>query len=68
MIERLFGIQYTGSIPGTIYGYYLDGQGRAIVHAITPTGRVPLGTCPAPFPHADAVRRHVTTTTTTAGN
>lgn len=59
MLEELFGIQYTGSHNGLVYGYHLDGKGVASVHLITPTGNVPLGTTPVSFPHANSVRAYI---------
>jgi len=63
MLEKLLSIQYTGStrVAGTpvVYGYYLDGNGNASVHRITPTGNVHLGTTPVAFPHADSVSAFV---------
>jgi hypothetical protein len=46
MLEQLFGINYTGSVEGNVYGYHVvmtDGGSEAIVHWITPTGRVYAG-------------------------
>jgi len=63
MLEKLLSIHYTGSVRvvGTpvVYGYYLDGNGNASVHRITPTGNVHLGTTPVAFPHKDSVSAYV---------
>ena len=62
MLERLFGIQYTVGVTVSgvrlVCGYYLDGNGIATVHRITPTGNVSLGTTPVAFPHGDSVRAY----------
>jgi hypothetical protein len=46
MLEQLFGINYTGSVEGNVYGYHVvmtDGGYEAIAHWVTPTGRVYAG-------------------------
>jgi hypothetical protein len=64
MLENLFGVQYTGTLDGNVYGYHVvatDGGYEAIVHLITTTGRAHLGQCDVSHCHtvadqADAVR------------
>ena len=62
MLEKLFGIQYTTGIKvhgvDLVIGYYLDGNGNATVHRISPMGNVPLGTTPVAFPHVDSVKAY----------
>jgi hypothetical protein len=64
MLERLFSIQYTGSVAGTVYGYYVgyrDGERVASVHRIEATGpNTPLGVVAIPdHVHAVTVRNYV---------
>jgi len=61
MLEQLFGIRYTGSVDGNVYGYTLTYQGgksyQANVFLITPTGDKPFGTYTVPtFGHGPAVK------------